>query len=102
MCETLVISIYVLFLFLLTPSLLLSFHLTTVSFFFGPLFPFLIFSGAALPHPEVDYAAFEAALEAALAKVKKVYCPISKKERSWVNVAKLRASLGKSGGCSLM
>jgi len=57
---------------------------------------------ANLPHPDVDYDVFEAALEAELGKIPQTYCPISKKTKPWVDTAKLRRSLGKGGGCAVM
>lgn len=54
--------------------------------------------GVELPHPEVDYDEFEAQLVASLKEVGDVYDPLKKRMAPWVDVGKLRRSLGK-GGC---
>ena len=57
--------------------------------------------GAELPHPEVDYEAFEKALQHILQSTKKVRNPITGKTEPWINFSKLRKACGK-GGCSVM
>ena len=56
-----------------------------------------------LPHPDVDYNAFEAAIvDFQTNRVPLEWDPITGRMMPWVKTARLRRSLGKGGGCAMM
>jgi len=59
-----------------------------------------LFGGAVdnYPHPELDFSGFVAAVEGEMKRAPRVWDPITKKEKEWVNRSKLR---GLKGGCSV-
>ena len=66
----------------------------------------ILFGGAAdgLPNPDVDFAAFEAALKTILAEHPEVYCPVHKRVKPWISVTQLRRKYGQglAGICALV
>ena len=62
----------------------------------------LILGGAAadLPHPEVDWKAFVAGLDAAQKQLGKAWNPLTKRESHWIDIRRLNRTYGK-GGCAI-
>jgi len=54
-----------------------------------------------LPHPEVDWPAFERTLRDASAKEPELYDPVTKRMHRWIKPAELKSAYAK-GGCSVM
>jgi len=54
-----------------------------------------------LPHPQVDFPAFEEATALALRKLPLVYDPIRKVEKPWVDLARLRRRYGDARCCAI-
>lgn len=54
------------------------------------------------PHPEVDWKGFVAAVEQENKKAGKVWSPITKQARDWVDTAALSRCYKKSGVCTIM
>lgn len=50
-----------------------------------------------LPHPEVDFKAFLAAVQERLSKDKRVFCPIRKQLVDWVDLRSLAKHYGPPG-----
>ena len=55
-----------------------------------------------LPHPEIEWAGFEAALSECLKHVAPVYDPVRKQHSPWVNLSKLRSCYGGGVSCICM
>lgn len=55
-----------------------------------------------LPHPEVEWSNFEAALRQCLQNVAPVYDPLKKQLSPWINLSKLRSCYSASSACICM
>ena len=51
-------------------------------------------AGEAVPHPEIDWKGFEAALTALNAAQGPIWCPLRSRERPWFSMNKLRRKFG--------
>jgi len=56
-------------------------------------------AAAELPHPELDWDAFEAALKRGLSTTPTTYNPLKNREGAWVDLVKLRQMYGKKQSC---
>jgi hypothetical protein len=54
-----------------------------------------------LPNPDIDFAAFEAALIALQNQHREVYCPVRAKFKPWFSVNKLRRKYGRAVFCAV-
>ena len=55
-----------------------------------------------LPHPQIDFAAFDKALTSALERTPLVYDPLRKRREHWVNMRKLRSHYGGVSHCCVI
>ena len=63
----------------------------------------VILGAAELPHPQIDYAGFEAELTAALGRTPPVFDPLRRRHEPWVQVSRVRKrfSGAKSSVCTV-
>jgi len=55
----------------------------------------------ALPNPDIDFPAFEAALVPLMSQHREVYCPVRNKFKPWFSVNKLRQKYGRALPCAV-
>ena len=55
-----------------------------------------------LPHPQINFVAFDKALTTALEKTPMVYDPLRKRRERWINMRKLRSHYDPSSHCCVV